>query len=111
MHPYFGQAALRAFLTQYGIQTQAWSPLGRTTEMIQDPVLAQVAHKHAVTPVEVVLAWHVHHGVVPIPASSDPARQRANLHVRVALDDQDIAQIDTLERGWLYMDPAVHEEF
>lgn len=111
MHPYFGQAALRAFHAKHGIQTQAWSPLGRTTDMIQDPVLANVAAKHDVTPVEVVLAWHVHHGSMPLPASSNPDRQRANLHFTVALDAQDIAEIDGLERGRIYMDPAVHEEF
>lgn len=111
MHPYFGQAQLRAFHKEHGIQTQAWSPLGRTTDMIKDPVLAKVAEKHSVTPVEVVLAWHVHHGSVPVPASSNPERQRANLHFTVELDDQDIAEIDGLERGRIYQDPATHEEF
>src|SRR5699024_12225896 len=61
MHPYFGQTELRAFHQEHGIQTQAWSPLGRTTDMIKDPVLSNIAEKHSVTPVEVVLAWHGHH--------------------------------------------------
>lgn len=111
MHPYFGQGHLRAFHRAHGIQTQAWSPLGRTTDMIDDPVLTNVAQKHGSTPVEVVLAWHVHHGSMPLPASSHPEHQRANLYFTVELDDQDIADIDGLERGRIYMDPAVHEEF
>src|SRR5690625_1432767 len=111
MHPYFGQAELRAFHKAHGIQTQAWSPLGRTTDMIEDPVLAKVADKHGATPAEVVLAWHVYHRSVPLPASSNPERQHANLHFTIELDAQDIADIDGLERGRIYMDPAVHEEF
>ena len=111
MHPYFGQAELRAFHTQHGIQTQAWSPLGRTSDMILDPVLVRIAEKHNSTPVAVVLAWHVHHGSMPLPASSNPERQRANLDFEIELEAQDIADIDGLERGRIFQDPAEHEEF
>lgn len=111
MHPYFGQTELRVFHQEHGIQTQAWSPLGRTTDMIKDPVLSKIAEKHGASPVEVVLAWHVHHGSMPLPASSNPERQRANLHFTVELDTEDLAAIDGLERGRIFMDPAVHEEF
>lgn len=79
--------------------------------MIDDPVLAKVAEKHGSTPVQVVLAWHLHHGSMSLPASSNPERQRANLHFEVELDAQDIADIDGLERGRIYQDPATHEEF
>ena len=111
MHPYFGQAELRAFHAAHGIQTQAWSPLGRTSDMTLDPVLVKVAEKHNSTPAAVVLAWHVHHGSMPLPASSNPERQRANLLFEVELDAQDIGDIDGLERGRIFYDPAVHEEF
>ncbi len=111
MHPYFGQAELRAFHGEHGIQTQAWSPLGRTTDMTQDPVLAKIAEKHGSTPAEVVLAWHLHHGSMPLPASSNPERQRQNLLFDVELDAEDFADLDGLERGRIFQDPAVHEEF
>ena len=111
MHPYFGQAELRAFHAEHGIQTQAWSPLGRTSDMIQDPVLVKIAEKHQASAAEVVLAWHLHHGSMPLPASSNPERQRQNLLFDVELDQQDIADIDGLERGRLFYDPAEHEEF
>jgi len=111
MHPYFGQTELRAFHTEHGIQTQAWSPLGRTSDMIQDPVLVKIAEKHQASAAAVVLAWHLHHGSMPLPASSNPDRQRQNLLFDVELDQQDIAEIDGLERGRLFYDPAEHEEF
>ena len=111
MHPYFGQAELRAFHANHGIQTQAWSPLGRTSDMTLDPVLVRIAEKHDSTPVAVVLAWHVHHGSIPLPASSNPERQRANLYFEVELDAQDIADIDGLGRGRIFYDPTDHEEF
>ena len=111
MHPYFGQAELRAFHQEHGIQTQAWSPLGRTADMIDDLVLAKVAAKHATTPAAVVLAWHVHHGSMPLPASSNSERQRENLYFDVELDTEDVAAIEGLERGRIFQDPAIHEEF
>ncbi|MDN5731935.1 MAG: aldo/keto reductase [Yaniella sp.] len=111
MHPYFGQAELRAFHDKHDIATQAWSPLGRTADMIDNPVLTKIGEKHATTPVAVVLAWHVHHGSMPLPASSHPERQRANLFFDVELDTEDLTAIDGLERGRIYQDPAEHEEF
>ncbi|HIW47576.1 MAG TPA: aldo/keto reductase [Candidatus Yaniella excrementigallinarum] len=111
MHPYFNQAELRGFHAEHSIQTQAWSPLGRTSDMIQDPVINRIAEKHSATAAEVVLAWHVHYGSMPLPASSQPEHQRANLFFDVILDNDDVAALDGLERGRMYQHPAEHEEF
>lgn len=73
LHPRLPQEELRAFDAEHGIVTQAWSPLARG-RLLDEPVLASIAAKHGVSPAQVVLRWHVQHGVVVIPKSVTPAR-------------------------------------
>ena len=81
MHPYFTQEPVRAYNQAHGIVTQAWQPLARKTALLTEPRLAEIAARHGVTPAQVVLRWHLQRGVVPIPKSATPSRQRANLDV------------------------------
>ncbi|HUH40451.1 MAG TPA: aldo/keto reductase, partial [Castellaniella sp.] len=57
LHPYFQQTELRAYHADHEILTEAWSPLGQGTTL-SDPVLTAIAHKHQVSPAQVVLRWH-----------------------------------------------------
>ena len=72
LHPYFSQEALRAVHAEYGIATQAWSPLGNGSDLLQNPVLTEIAERHGATPAQVVLAWHLAKGTVAIPKSVTP---------------------------------------
>lgn len=112
LHPYFPQTALRAFHAANGIRTESWSPLARRTELLSEPVVAEVAAAHGVTPTQAVLRWHVQLGSTPIPKSGQPDRQRENADVfGFALDDDEIAAISGLERGRIRdADPRHHEE-
>jgi diketogulonate reductase-like aldo/keto reductase len=114
LHPYFPQDEQRAYDADHGIITEAWSPLGRASDMLQDPVLTGIASAHGVGVGEVILAWHARLGVVPIPKASSPERQRANLAaVDLTLSDDDVAAIAALARpdGRIAdQDPAVYEE-
>lgn len=112
LHPLFPQDELRAFHRDKGIVTESWSPLGRGSALLHDPLVASVAEALGVTPAQVLLRWHVQLGAVPIPKSSDPGRQRANLDVfGFSLGP---AQLDVLAdrpHTRLGGDPQVHEEF
>lgn len=114
MHPYFPQVALRAFHRDQGIVTEAWSPLGKDSAVLDEPVVRSAATRLEVTPAQVVLRWHVQLGSVPIPKSADPGRQRQNLEVfGFELTDQEVEDITALGRpdGRLFGgDPDVHEE-
>ncbi len=112
LHPYFPQAALRAFHREHGIRTESWSPLARRSELLAEDVIAQVAQAHAVTESQVVLRWHTQLGSTPIPKSANPARQRENADVfGFELTDDEIAAISGLEKGRLWgADPNSHEE-
>ncbi|KQO96900.1 aldo/keto reductase [Leifsonia sp. Leaf264] len=113
LHPYFPQAALRAFHERHGIRTESWSPLANRSELTKEPFLAAIADSHGVTATQVVLRWHVQLGSIPIPKSADAARQRANLDVfDFELSDDEVNTISSLERGRLWGgDPETNEEF
>jgi diketogulonate reductase-like aldo/keto reductase len=113
LHPYFPQDAQRAYDADHGIVTQAWSPLGRDNGLSQDPVLLRIAAAHDATVPEVILSWHRRLGVLPLPKSSAPERQRANLHADLPLSAADLAAIAGLARPDGRnndQDPAVYEQ-
>jgi 2,5-diketo-D-gluconate reductase A len=112
LHPYFPQRELRAYHAEHGIRTESWSPLGRKSDLLNEPVLADIASARGLTVPQVVLRWHVQQGSVPIPKSSDAARRRANLDVfSFELTDAELAAIAGLERGRIWgADPDTHEE-
>ena len=112
MHPYFPQAALRAFHAAHGIRTESWSPLARRSELLAEQVVADVAAAHGVTPTQAVLRWHTQLGSTPIPKSATPERQQENADVfGFTLSGDEVAALSALERGRLWGgDPETHEE-
>jgi diketogulonate reductase-like aldo/keto reductase len=77
--------------------------------------VAEIAAARGISPVQAILAWHVARGVVPLPKSQNPDRQRENLAAaEIRLSDAEIDAITALGRpdGRLAgQDPAVYEEF
>ncbi|GAA2038609.1 aldo/keto reductase [Agromyces tropicus] len=112
LHPYFPQRELRAYHAEHSIRTESWSPLGKRTDLLDEPVITEIAATHSVSPAQVVLAWHLALGSVPIPKSADPERRRANLDVfDIDLDEGEVEAISGLERGRIWgADPDSHEE-
>ncbi|WP_327394024.1 aldo/keto reductase [Streptomyces phaeochromogenes] len=112
LHPHFPQDELRAFHTAKGVLTESWSPLGRGSGLLDDPVVVSIAEAHGVAPGQVVLRWHTQLGAVPIPKSSDPGRQRANLDVfGFELSPSQMHAIADRAHERMGGDPDVHEEF
>lgn len=114
LHPYFPQESLVAFHAEHGIVTEAWSPLGKRAAPYQEPVVGEIAAAHGISASQVVLRWHQLRGVVPIPKSADPERQRSNFEIPpVELGTEEITAITALGRadGRLFGgDPNTHEE-
>jgi 2,5-diketo-D-gluconate reductase A len=100
LHPYFSQLRVRAADASVGIVTQAWSPLAPQTDLLSDPVIAQLARRHGRTPAQIVLRWHIQLGNVVIPKSVTPARIAENIDIfGFSLDDADMAAIAKLDLG------------
>ncbi|MGZ0712836.1 aldo/keto reductase (plasmid) [Coraliomargarita sp. W4R53] len=112
LHPYFPQAALRAFHLEHGIRTESWSPLARRTELLSEELIIQLAAEYSVTTTQIVLRWHTQLGSTPIPKSSDPSRQRENANIfGFTLADDQVSAVAALERGRLWDgNPDTHEE-
>ncbi|MGA8988761.1 aldo/keto reductase [Aeromicrobium sp.] len=113
LHPYFQQAEQRAADQRHGITTQSWTPLGRKTDLLDQPALAEIGARHGVTAAQVVLRWHTQIGAAPIPKSATPERFRSNLDIfSFELDPEDLARVADLETGErIGGDPRTHEEF
>ena len=66
---------------------------------LRDMTLVQVAEQHSVTPAQVVLRWHLQHGIPVIPKSADPERIAANFALfDFSLSDDEMARLDGLSR-------------
>ena len=88
---------LLAAHAERGVAVEGYSPLKGTN--LADPVLVDVAEAHGVTPAQVVLRWHLEHGITVIPKSSHPDRIAANIDVlRFTLTPDQVATIDALSR-------------
>jgi diketogulonate reductase-like aldo/keto reductase len=112
LHPYFPQTELRAFHETHGILTEAWSPLGRKSDLLDNVTVAALAAAKGVTSTQLVLRWHVQQGIVAIPKSANPDRQRENLDVfSFELSADELATLTALQRGRIWgADPNTHEE-
>lgn len=99
LHPWLQQDELRSLHQRLGIQTVAWSPLGRGA-VLADPVVLRIAAELNRTPAQVILRWHLDSGNVVIPKASTPERIAGNLDLfSFELSDEQRAAINGLNRG------------
>ena len=61
---------------QRGVVLEGYSVLKNSN--LRSKVLVELAAKYGVTPVQVLLRWHLEHGIVMIPKSVDPERIASN---------------------------------
>ncbi|RQR24987.1 aldo/keto reductase [Burkholderia sp. Bp9143] len=122
LHPYLVQAPVRDANAKHHVLTQAWSPIGGVKrywaqdpaavhDPLHDPVIAGLAAKYGKTPAQVILRWHIEHGVSAIPKSSRDERLAENIAIfDFQLTPSEVAAIDALncdERGG--PDPEVND--
>ncbi len=80
-----------------GVRIEGYSPFKRTD--LDDPVLTAIAEEHGVSTRQVVLRWHLDHGIVVIPKSTHRERIAQNLDVvSFSLSPDEVARIDGLGR-------------
>lgn len=115
LHPYFNQQELREYNNTQNILTQAWSPLGRASAILKDPVLVELAKKYHKNIGQLVLKWETSLGVLPIPKASSYARQKGNLDLfDFEISSSDMQRINNLTKPdgrTNNQDPAVYQEF
>jgi diketogulonate reductase-like aldo/keto reductase len=111
LHPFFNQRELRETHQRLGIVTQSWSPLGGVFGSLPDgaatarhpighPIILDLAAKYGKTPAQVVLRWHLGHGLSVIPKSVRAQRLAENIDVfDFDLTEDDMRAIDALDSG------------
>jgi 2,5-diketo-D-gluconate reductase A len=98
VHPYLTQDHVRAFNTEHGIATEAWSPIAQG-RVLGDPTIVRIARKHEKTPAQVTLRWHLQRGDIVFPKSITRSRVQENLDVfDFELTDPDMNDITALNR-------------
>ncbi|KFE55085.1 2,5-didehydrogluconate reductase DkgB [Pseudomonas syringae] len=106
LHPYLQNRKVAQFAKEHGIQITSYMTLAYG-EVLKDPVIEQIAKRHAATPAQVTLAWAMQLGYAVIPSSTQRANLESNLKAcDLTLSDEDMAQIAALDRGQRLTSPA-----
>ncbi|KAF2717554.1 Aldo/keto reductase [Polychaeton citri CBS 116435] len=116
LHPWLAQASFDAWHKEQGIHITQYSPLGNQNEvysagqnmgkLIEDPTIAAVGEKYGKTGAQVALAWGIAHGRSVIPKSKTESRIKANFEGDFKLSDEDVAQIDRIDKKLRLNDPS-----
>jgi len=88
---------LLAAMRELGVVVEGYSSLKNTD--LRNPILAQIADRHHVTPAQVVLRWHIQHGIPVIPKSAQPERIASNFALSgFSLSPSEMSALDRLSR-------------
>jgi 2,5-diketo-D-gluconate reductase B len=106
-HVLLRQPPLLRYLREHGLPVIAYSPLAKG-QLIDHPVLSEIARKHGAAPSQIALAWLLEQqDVAPIPKSVHRERQQENLGaLKVTLDDADRAAIEALPKDQRCVSPG-----
>jgi 2,5-diketo-D-gluconate reductase A len=100
LHPFFANRVARQATTQLGIAVEAHSPLGHNREPLTDDTISRIAEARGKSTAQVILRWHMQHGVIAIPKSARPERMAENIDVfDFELSAEELGAIDALDRG------------
>jgi 2,5-diketo-D-gluconate reductase A len=100
LNPRITRPEQRKYNLEQKIVTEAWSPLGAGTDLLENPTLVAIAAKYDKTPAQVVLRWHIDLDLVAIPRSANPGRIAQNIDIfDFALTREEIASISSLDTG------------
>jgi len=100
LHPYHQQREITDYDIAHDIVTESWSPIGGGGgSLLEDPTFKTIGDAYGKSPAQVVIRWHIQHGFVVIPKSSNPMRIAENIDVfDFELSDDDMSTIDALNK-------------
>lgn len=100
LHPYWSQPKQIKYDQEHGIVTQAWSPIGRSSEMLHDQTISRIAKAHGKSISQIILRWEIQLGVTVIPKASSAKHQIENRSVfDFELTAAEMATISNLDKS------------
>ena len=92
-HPYLYQKDLKEFCDKEKIKVLSYNPLvkgdyckkhekiidEKKLDLFNEDVIKKLSEKYAKTAGQIILNWHIHVGVIPIPGTKNPNRMKENL--------------------------------
>ncbi|MEQ5836800.1 2,5-didehydrogluconate reductase DkgB [Marinobacter sp. NFXS9] len=106
VHPFLANRKVVSHLQELGIKVTGYMPLA-VGRVMDDETLVDIARRHNATPAQVAIAWVVSRGIVPIPSSTRPDHQKANLEaLDIELSIDEIDAIDKLDRNERIANPG-----
>ena len=108
LHPAFQQDELRGHHNQWGIATEAWSPLARGEDFAL-PTVQAIAQATGRSPAQVIIRWLIQLGIAVFPKTAHAARLAENLAaLDFSLSDAQMSAMASIDQtGRLFSDPAV----
>lgn len=98
LHPYCQNPELVRFCRERDIVVEAYAPFASgSVGLFDDPVIQEIADATERSPGQVILRWHLQHGHVVLPKSTNRERMAENLALfDFSLDDDAVRKIDAL---------------
>ncbi len=112
-HPFFQRTADQELMRERGIQIESWGPFAEgRNDLFSNPLLSEIGAAHGKSVGQVVLRWLTQRGVIVIPKSVRPERQRENIDIfDFELTEEQMARIAGLDTGaslfFDHRDPAM----
>jgi aldehyde reductase len=113
-HPYLTQNKLKEFCESNGVLLTGYAPLGSAKRswagpeedaILDEPVVKQLANKYKKTNAQVLIKFQIQRGVIVIPKSSNPERQKENFDVwDFELSKEDIISLESLNKNARYFE-------
>jgi len=116
LHPWLQQKSFTDFHKSKGIHITQYSPFGNQNEiydsgkhlnkLMDEPVLVEIGKKHGKSGAQVALAWGIAQGHSVIPKSKTESRIQQNLGGDFKLSQEDVEQINGLDKKLRFNDPS-----
>jgi len=106
VHPFLNNQKVVAHARELGIPVTGYMPLA-VGKVMEDETLLRIGREHNASAAQIAIAWVAAKGVVPIPSSTRPKHQKANLDaLKIKLSAEEIQAIDALDRGERIANPG-----
>lgn len=105
-HPYLNQQKLLDYAREKGMLFTAYSPIGSGhDELFNDEAIVRIARAHDASPAQVMIAWALHRGSIPIPKSTNKGRIEENFDsIKIKLTPEEMQRINALNKNRRYVD-------